>query len=200
MRSVAPATRARSPALAALFEPESIAVVGASEDATRMGGGLILKFLDLHEYGGAIYPVNPKYETVNGRKCFPSLADIPDPVDLAVLSVPATVVRRTVEALEPGHVKCFLVITSGFGELGEDGRRAEAELMALIRDKGGPRRRTQLRRLDQPVERRRPPRSPSSSTARTWRPATSRWRVRAARSAPPSSPRRSARGSARDTS
>lgn len=124
-------------ALAALFEPESIAVVGASEDATRMGGGLILRFLDLHGYGGTIYPVNPKYEAVNGLKCFPSLADIPDPIDLAVLSVPATVVRRTVEALEPGHVKCFLIITSGFGELGEEGKRIETELMDLIRDKGG---------------------------------------------------------------
>lgn len=124
-------------ALAALFEPESIAVVGASEDATRMGGGLILRFLDLHGYGGTIYPVNPKYEAVNGLKCFPSLADIPDPIDLAVLSVPTTVVRRTVEALEPGHVKCFLIITSGFGELGEEGKRIETELMDLIRDKGG---------------------------------------------------------------
>jgi len=141
MKPAAPAAQAQArtwdPALAALFEPESIAVVGASEDATRMGGGLILKFLDLHEYDGEIYPVNPKYETVNGRKCFPSLADIPAPVDLAVLSVPATAVRRTVEALAPGHVKCFLIVTSGFGELGEDGRRAEAGLMALIRDKGG---------------------------------------------------------------
>ena len=124
-------------ALAALFEPESIAVVGASEDATRMGGGLILRFLELHGYGGTIYPVNPKYEAVNGLKCFPSLADIPDPIDLAVLSVPATVVRRTVEALEAGHVKCFLIITSGFGELGEEGKRIESELMDLIRDKGG---------------------------------------------------------------
>ncbi len=124
-------------ALAALFEPKSVAVVGASEDATRMGGGLILRFLDLHGYGGAVYPVNPKYEAVNGLKCFPSLADLPGPVDLAVLSVPAKVVRQAVEALEPGRVKCFLVITSGFGELGEDGRRIERELMDLIRGKGG---------------------------------------------------------------
>lgn len=124
-------------ALAALFEPSSIAVVGASEDASRMGGGLILKFLDLHEYGGTIYPVNPKYELVNGLKCFPSLADIPNPIDLAVLSVPAKVIRQTVEALEPGHVKCFLIITSGFGELGDEGKRIESELMDLIRAKGG---------------------------------------------------------------
>ena len=126
-----------SQALAALFEPDSIAIVGASEDSTRMGGGLILRFLELHKYGGTIYPVNPKYESVNGLKCYPSLADIPDPVDLAVLSVPAKVVRQTVEALEPGHVKCFLIITSGFGELGEEGKRIESELMNLIRAKGG---------------------------------------------------------------
>ena len=123
--------------LTALFEPKSIAIVGASEDASRMGGGLIMRFLNLHEFSGTVYPVNPKYDLVNGLDCFPSLADIPGPVDLAVLSVPAKIVQQTVEALEPGHVKCFLIITSGFGELGEEGKRLEHELMNLIRDKGG---------------------------------------------------------------
>lgn len=124
-------------ALAALFEPKSIAIVGASEDSSRMGGGLIMRFLDIHKYGGTIYPVNPKYETVSGLKCYSSLADIPDPIDLAVLSVPAKIVRQTVEALPDNHVKCFLIITSGFGELGEEGKRLETELMDLIRAKGG---------------------------------------------------------------
>jgi len=130
-------TKTENQALEALFEPKSIAIVGASEDASRMGGGLIMRFLDLHEFSGTVYPVNPKYESVNGLTCFPSLADIPDSVDLAVLSVPAKIVRQTVEALEPGHVKCFLIITSGFGELGEEGKRLERELMDLIRSKGG---------------------------------------------------------------
>ena len=88
--------------LTALFEPKSIAIVGASEDASRMGGGLIMRFLNLHEFSGTVYPVNPKYDLVNGLDCFPSLADIPGPVDLAVLSVPAKIVQQTVEALEPG--------------------------------------------------------------------------------------------------
>tara|TARA_Y100001960_G_C14751991_1_gene869015 strand:+ start:239 stop:2347 length:2109 start_codon:yes stop_codon:yes gene_type:complete len=123
--------------LAALFEPKSIAIVGASEDASRMGGGLIMRFLDLHDFGGIVYPVNPKYESVNGLTCFSSLADIPEPVDLAVLSVPAKIVRQTVDALTPGQVKCFLIITSGFGELGEEGKRLEHELVDLIHDKGG---------------------------------------------------------------
>ena len=100
--------------------------------------------------------MNPKYESVNGLKCYPSLADILDPVDLAVLSVPAKVVRQTVEALEPGHVKCFLIITSGFGELGEEGKRIESELMNLIRAKGRAGRWPQLGRLREPVERGRP--------------------------------------------
>tara|TARA_A100001037_G_scaffold306439_1_gene351567 strand:+ start:1967 stop:4075 length:2109 start_codon:yes stop_codon:yes gene_type:complete len=130
-------TKTENQALEALFEPKSIAIVGASEDASRMGGGLIMRFLELHEFSGTVYPVNPKYESVNGLTCFPSLADIPDSVDLAVLSVPAKIVRQTVEALEPGHVKCFLIITSGFGELGEEGKRLERELMDLIRSKGG---------------------------------------------------------------
>ena len=53
------APTADNQALAALFEPSSIAIVGASEDSSRMGGGLIMRFLELHNYGGTVYPVNP---------------------------------------------------------------------------------------------------------------------------------------------
>ena len=76
--------RASAP-LAALFEARSIAVVGASENLTRMGGGMTMRFLLDHGYEGDLYPVNPKRDEVQGIKCYPSLEAVPGPVDLAVL-------------------------------------------------------------------------------------------------------------------
>ena len=123
-------------ALAALFEPSSIAIVGASEDYSRMGGGLIMRFLDLHKYAGKVYPVNPKYQSLFGIKCYPSLNDIPSAIDLAVLSIPAKYIQETIQAIPINHVKCFLIISSGFGELGEKGRHLETELIATVHSKG----------------------------------------------------------------
>jgi acyl-CoA synthetase (NDP forming) len=127
---------ADSTALRALFEPRSIAVLGASEDASRIGGGLVLKFLQTHRYGGTIYPVNPKYETVNGLECFATLESIPGPIDLAVVTIPARATIGAIRDIPHGHVKVFLIITSGFGELGEEGKQLERELIDLIHSKG----------------------------------------------------------------
>lgn len=117
-----------------IFEPRSIAVVGASEDATRMGGGLVLRFLQRHRYRGVIHPVNPKYQQVAGLTCHPSIAAIPGGVDLAVISVPAAAVVGLLSEIPHGHLKAALVLTSGFAEVGN--ARPEAELMAVARARG----------------------------------------------------------------
>ena len=75
--------------LAALFEARSIAVVGASDNVTRMGGGMSMRFLLDHGYAGDLYPVNPKRDEIQGLKCYPSLEAVPGPIDLAVLAMPA---------------------------------------------------------------------------------------------------------------
>ncbi len=122
--------------LNALFAPTSIAIVGASDDASRIGGGLILHFLKRHGFAGSIYPVNPKRETVQGLPCFPTLAAVPGPVDLAILSVPASAVRTTVESLPAGHTRILLVIASGFAEQGDEGAAVETDLVDAARAKG----------------------------------------------------------------
>lgn len=122
--------------LNALFAPTSVAIVGASDDASRIGGGLILHFLKRHGFKGTIYPVNPKRETVQGFPCFPTLAAVPGPVDLAILAVPAKAVRDTVDSLPAGHTRIMLVVASGFAEQGSKGAEAEADLVATARAKG----------------------------------------------------------------
>lgn len=123
-------------ALNALFTPRTVAVVGASDDTSRIGGGLILHFLKQHGFSGPLYPVNPKRDVVQGLTCYPSLSDAPAPVDLGILAVPAPAILRTVESLPKGHTRVLLVIASGFSEIGEDGAALEADLIDAAREKG----------------------------------------------------------------
>lgn len=122
-------------ALNALFTPRTVAVVGASNDTSRIGGGLVLHFLKQHGFSGPLYPVNPKRSEVQGLPCYPSLADVPEPVDLGVLAIPAAAILETIASLPSGHTRVLLVITSGFSETGEDGAALEADLVAAARDK-----------------------------------------------------------------
>ena len=78
--------------LNALFHPRSIAIIGASDDLTRLGG-LPIRFLRQHGYQGKIFPVNPKYSEIAGLPCYPSPKDIPEPVDLALIGIPRQFVR-----------------------------------------------------------------------------------------------------------
>ncbi len=116
--------------LPAVFRPRAIAVVGASDDPVKIGGRP-LAFLLRHGYAGRVYPVNPARATVQGLPAFPSLAAIPDPVDLAVVVVPAERVEEALEAAAARGVQAAIVFSSGFAEVGEGGRAAQARLGAL---------------------------------------------------------------------
>ena len=124
------------PDLKPLFTPRSIAVVGASGETRRMGGGFVLKFLRQHGYSGSIYPVNPKYGEVEGLRCYPSLEAIPEPIDLAVIVVPARAVESIFAALPQGHVKFALMVTAGFAETGPDGEALQQRMLDVARAKG----------------------------------------------------------------
>ena len=132
MNSTTPDTSA----LAALFDARSIAIVGASDNVSSMGGGMSMRFLLDHGYTGDVYPVNPKRDEVQGLKCYRSLQDVPGPLDLVVLAVPAGVIPGVLEAIPDGHVKAALVETSGFGELSEEGKDIERRLLEIARAKG----------------------------------------------------------------
>src|SRR5256712_10657419 len=116
--------------LDAIFSPSSIAIVGASRHRGKIGYE-ILHNLIVNEYQGTVYPVNPKATSVHGIRAYPSVLEIPDRVDLAVITVPAEVALEAVEDCGKKGVKGLVVITAGFREIGEAGIAREARLLAM---------------------------------------------------------------------
>ena len=131
--SPSPATPARS--LDPIFRPRSVAVIGASAERSSIGYALLHNLVTA-EFQGALFPVNPKGGAIHSLKTYPSILDVPDPVDLAVVAVPKKVVLPVVdECLEKG-VRGLVVITAGFAETGEEGAELERELVEKIRQGG----------------------------------------------------------------
>ncbi len=118
--------------LEALFRPRSIAVIGASEKPGKIGYA-VMKNLVEYGYDGKIYPVNIKGVEIeiNGRKfqSYKSILDVPDEVDMAVIVVPAKFVPQVVEEAGKKGVKVLPIISSGFGELGEEGKKVERQIV-----------------------------------------------------------------------
>lgn len=115
-----------------LLAPKSVAIVGASNDPSRIGGRPV-NFLKLHGYKGAIYPVNPKYEEVQGIKAYPTLDDVPGDIDFTLVAVPARLVLDVVRQAVARQVKTVMIFSSGFSEMNEKGRGMQEELTALAR-------------------------------------------------------------------
>ena len=116
----------------ALFEPESVAVVGVPR--TPRPGQLFLQALLDPGYRGRIYPVNPNAEEILGLRCYPSVASLPEVVDLAIIVVPTAAAAAVVSECADKGVKAAVLFTAGFSELGtEEGRTREAELLAEAR-------------------------------------------------------------------
>ncbi len=86
-----------------------------------MGGGFLTGFTD-QGFDGPVYPVNPRYEEIQGIRCYPSLRDVPTDVDYVVSSVPAPVVPQMIEDCGAKHVKVIHFFTAGFTETGEEER------------------------------------------------------------------------------
>ncbi|HEY4589748.1 MAG TPA: CoA-binding protein, partial [Thermoanaerobaculia bacterium] len=122
-------------ALDPIFSPRSIAVVGASRRRDSIGFALLHNLL-VNEFNGTIYPVNPHAESIHSLKCYPSVAAIPDPVDLAMILVPKQLVQGAVEECVAKGVKGLVVITAGFSETGEEGAARERTLRKAVRAAG----------------------------------------------------------------
>jgi acetyl coenzyme A synthetase (ADP forming)-like protein len=115
-----------------IFAPRSIAVVGASRQRDSLSFALIDNLVE-NEFNGAIFPVNPHAQVIHSLKCYPSMAAIPDPVDLAVIMVPRDLVQGLVEDCIAHGVRGLVVITAGFSETGEEGARLERRLRETVR-------------------------------------------------------------------
>jgi len=121
-------------ALEALFNPRSIAVVGASERPTI--GRRLITSLDRIGFAGSIFPVNPNYATVLGRRCYSSVTELSEPPDVAVFCVGhARVLDAFLAAAERG-AKAAVIYDGGFAERGEDGRALQARVERICRDAG----------------------------------------------------------------
>ncbi len=121
--------------LDAIFKPQSVAVIGASERPGSVGRTLLWNLIS-NPFGGTVYPVNPKRSNVLGIRAYSSVRDIPEPVDLAVIATPAPTVPGVVQECVEAGVKGAIIISAGFKEIGEEGRRLEEQILAIAR-KGG---------------------------------------------------------------
>ena len=119
----------------AFFEPDSIAVVGASRDPEK-AGYLILKNLVETGYRGRIFPVNPKVQEILGLKAFDSVENVTEPVDLAVIVVPSTVVPEAMKQCSRRKVKSAVIISGGFREIGKEGAELENVVIRVARETG----------------------------------------------------------------
>ena len=113
--------------LDAILRPKSIAVVGASRRAGSIGREILHQLIEF-DFNGKLFPVNPNAEFIHSIKAFPTVSSIPDPLDLAIIVVPRDEVLSVVDDCGKKGVKGLVVITAGYSETGEEGKRFEAEL------------------------------------------------------------------------
>lgn len=119
----------------ALLAPRSVAVIGASEDPGKFGGR-VLQMLLRHRFPGAIYPINPKRETLLGLTAWPSVDDTPQVPDLAIMAVPRDHVPAHIQRCAARGVRGAIVITAGFSDAGPQGAQLEREIVAIAREAG----------------------------------------------------------------
>ncbi len=116
-----------------LFSPESVAIIGASRHPGKIGYTILRNIIE-YGYKGKIYPINPKADEILGLKAYPSVLNVPDKIDMAIVAVPVKIVPKVAEDCGKKGVKVLVVITSGFGEVGNT--EAEQKLVKIAREYG----------------------------------------------------------------
>ena len=122
-------------ALKLFFEPRGVAVIGASRQRGTIGGEILHNLLS-YGFKGPVYPVNPSATVIQDVPSFPTIEEVPGPVDLAVIVVPATAVVEVAAACARKGVKALVVISAGFSETGAEGKARQAELVSVCRGAG----------------------------------------------------------------
>jgi acetyl coenzyme A synthetase (ADP forming)-like protein len=115
-----------------LLRPASVAIVGASTEANKVGNNVLANIIS-GGFSGGIYPVNPKAAEILGKKCYPSLSAIPGPVDCAVIAIKRDLVIPTLRECGSKGITSVIVITAGFAETGEDGKKLQNEIAQIAR-------------------------------------------------------------------
>jgi len=121
--------------LESFFNPQSIAIVGASRQKSKVGYEILANIVKAG-YKGGIFPVNPNTDTIEGLKCYPDLESIPDTPDLVIIIVPAKIVPPVMQQCAKVGVKSVIIITAGFREVGEEGRALEKQVVQTAKQAG----------------------------------------------------------------
>lgn len=119
----------------ALFQPRSVAVLGASDDPTKIGGRPI-RYLKSAGFAGRILPVNARRDTVQDLPAYPTIGDVPGEVDLAIVALPASLVVEAIQACADKGVRSVILFSAGFAEISEEGKQAQAKITAIARESG----------------------------------------------------------------
>src|SRR6266851_1818694 len=121
--------------LDSFFAPAGIALIGASRDQEKIPGRL-LSMLRKNDYPGKLYPINPNYGDIDGLKCYPSISAVGQPIDLAVVIIPAKAVLGAIEQCAAAGVRNAVIISSGFAEEGGDSAAMQDAIAALAKKTG----------------------------------------------------------------
>ncbi len=128
------APSSHSTGLTALFTPRGVALLGASRDPSKLGHAVLANLLDPeHGYPGPIYPVNPHADEILGKVCYPDISAVPDPVELAILVIPAPAVPAAIEACGKRGLQAAVIISGGFREVGAEGATRERQVVEIAR-------------------------------------------------------------------
>jgi acetyltransferase len=118
-----------------LFYPRSVAVLGASQNSNKLGYIQVKALID-GNFNGEIFPINPTSREVEGLTCYPSILDVPRPVDLAIFCVSASQIQQSLEDCAKKKVKAAIIFASGFSETGEEGARQQKVLGEIAKKNG----------------------------------------------------------------
>lgn len=121
--------------LAPFFEPKGVAIIGASSSPDKLSYG-VLKNMKLYGYKGQIYPINPKAQEILGLKCYPDISQVPDPIDLAVVILPANFIADVLADCGKRGIRAVTIISGGFKEVGNEGRALEEEIKGIAEQYG----------------------------------------------------------------
>jgi len=117
------------------FYPKSIAVIGASDVKGKLGYNVFWNLIN-HDFPGRLYPINPRKESIKGVKCYKSILDVQEPVDMAIIIVPAKAVEEAIADCCAKGIKYMVVEAAGFAETGEEGKQAQERIEKIIREHG----------------------------------------------------------------
>ena len=115
------------------FYPRTVALIGATDKADKPGRAILE---NLSHFNGAVYPVNPKHTTLLGHHCYPSIGDVPEKIDLAVIALPAPLVEQEIDAVREKGIDKLIVISSGFAEAGEAGVLMQRRISEKVKQYG----------------------------------------------------------------